>query len=98
MPDSGTKENAMRLLAAFHDLAGGKLNVDVPVGGPDSEDDGAADRVGTNWEATERDVALRYLLDQGYVNAGESGGYNLTYQGLEKAREYLGLDGSQGEG
>lgn len=97
MSDSGsdTKDNAMRLVAAFHDLAGGKLNVEVPLGGPDSEDDGAADRVGGEWEATERDVALRYLLDQGYVEAGESGaGYTLTYQGLEGAREYLGLDGN----
>ena len=97
MPDSGTKDKAMRLLSAFHDQAGGKLETPVPLGGPDSEEDGAADRVGSNWEATERDVTLRYLLDQGYVNAEESGGYTLTYQGLEKAREYLGLDGSQGE-
>ena len=95
MPDSGTKENAMRLLAAFHDMAEGKLNVDVPVGGPDSEEDGAADRVGSNWDSSERDVALRYLIDQDYVKDGDSGsGYTLTYQGLEKSRDYLGLDGS----
>lgn len=92
---SGTKDNAMRLVAAFHDLAGGKLNVEVPLGGPDSEDDGAADRVGGEWDTTELDVALRYLLDQGYVEAGENRtGYTLTYQGLEWAREYLGLDGN----
>ena len=95
MQGSGTKDNAMRLVAAFHDLAGGKLNVSVPLGGPESEEDGAADRVGSNWDATERDVALRYLLDQNYVEAGESGtSYTLTYQGLEKARKYLGLDGN----
>lgn len=95
MPGSNTKENAMRLLSAFHDQAGGKLDIPVPIGGPDVDEDGAADRVGTNWDTTERDVALRYLLDQGYVDAEESGaGYTLTYQGLEKAREYLGLDGS----
>ena len=92
---SGTKENGMRLLAAFHDFAGGKLNVSVPVGGPDLEEEGAADRVGRNWDATERDVALRYLIDQGYVEADESGsGYTLTYQGLEQSRDYLGLDGN----
>lgn len=96
MPDSSIEENAVRLLAAFHDLAGGKLNIPVSVGGPDSEEDGAADRAGANWDATERDVALRYLLDQGYVQAGDTGsGYTLTYEGLERAREYLGLAGSE---
>lgn len=91
--DGGTKDNAMRLVAAFHDLAGGKLNIEVSLGGPDSEDDGAVDRAGSEWGTIERDIALRYLLDQGYVEAGESRtGYTLTYQGLEKSREYLGLD------
>ncbi len=84
----------MRLLAAFHDLSGGKLNVPVPVGGPDSEEDGAADRVGSEWDATERDVALRYLVDQGYLQATDDAGYTLTYQGLEQAREYLGFTGN----
>ena len=97
MPTSGTEENAMRLLAAFHDLSGGKLDIPVPVGGPDSETDGAADRVGVNWDTVERDVALRYLLDQRYLRVGDTNaggtisGYTLTYQGLERARKYLGL-------
>ncbi len=83
---------------AFHDLAGGKLDIPVPVGGSDSEEEGAADRVGANWDATERDVALRYLLDQGYVRGGDTGSvYTLTYQGLERAREHPGLTGT-GEG
>lgn len=92
----GTKENGMRLLAAFHDLAGGKLDVPVPVGGPDSDEDGAADRVGSEWDATEKDVALRYLTDQDYVRPkGDGTGYAITYQGLEQAREYLGLTGKE---
>ena len=96
MPDSGTKKKALRLLTAFHDLAGGKLDISVPLGGPDSADDGAADRVGNNWDDTERDVALRYLLDQGYLRTDGAGtGYTLTYQGLERAREQLGLAGNE---
>jgi hypothetical protein len=96
MPDSDTKKKALRLLTAFHDLAEGKLDISVPVGGPGSEEDGAADRVGAIWDDTERDVALRYLLDQSYLRADSAGtGYTLTYQGLEQAREHLGLAGNE---
>lgn len=95
MAGSGIEEDAMRLLAAFHDLAGGKLNVPVPVGGADSDEPGAADRARLgDWDNVERDVALRHLLSQGYVEAQGTGtGYTLTYAGLERAREYLGLAG-----
>lgn len=86
----------MRLLAGFHDLAGGKLNVAVPVGGPDSNEEGAADRAAIGPDNTERDIALRYLLNEGYVRAGETGtDYMLTYQGLERARQYLNLSGAE---
>ncbi|MGB3683828.1 MAG: hypothetical protein WA990_15235 [Rubrobacteraceae bacterium] len=94
MTGSGTEGNAMRLLAAFRDMAGGKLNVGVPVGGPDVEEDGASEKADPEWDAVERDIALKYLLDQDYVRAAEDGsGYSLTYHGLERAREYQGLAG-----
>lgn len=88
MSGSGIEEDAMRLLAAFHDLAGGKLNIPVPVGGADSDEIGAADRARIGKDTVKRDVALRYLLSQGYVQAEEAGsGYTLTHTGLERARE-----------
>lgn len=99
MPGSRMEENAVRLLTAFHDLAGGKLDIVVPVGGADAEDKGAADRASTEWDAVERDVALKYLLDQVYVRAADDGsGYTLTYQGLERAREHLGFTGNEERG
>ncbi len=92
MSDSNVEQDAMRLLAAFYELSRGKLTLSIPLGGPDSETDGAADRARASWDSVERDVALRYLLNQGYVRAaGDGSGYTLTYTGFERAREYLGL-------
>ena len=88
--DSRVEENAMRLLEAFHDASGGKLNESVPLGGSDTEEDGAADRAGFTEDHTERNVALNYLLGQGYVQPDDDGtGYRMTVSGLDHAREVV---------
>lgn len=80
----------MRLLEAFYDASVGKLNESVPLGGSDAEEDGAAERAGFTADHTERDVALSYLLDQGYVQPADDGtGYRLTVSGLDHAREQV---------
>ncbi len=88
--DSGVKEDANRLIEAFFDEAGGKLTDPVTLGGQDTDQDGAADRAGFTTDHTQRDVALNYLLDQGYLQADESGtGYRLTLAGSDYVREEL---------
>ena len=88
MPASRTEDLAKRLLVAFHDLSGGKLNESVPVGGPDANEEGAAERAGFSADVTERDVALRYLVDQGYVSVADDGsGYTMTVSGIDQVRE-----------
>lgn len=88
--DSGLREDANRLLEAFYDEAGGKLTQPVALGGQDAEQDGAAERAGFTSDHTQRDVALNYLLDQGYVQADENGmGYRLTLAGSDYVREEL---------
>ena len=85
---SGVQEKAMRLLEAFHDASGGKLNDSVPLGGTDTDEDGAAERAGFTSDHLERDVALNYLLNQGYVQLDDDGtGYRLTVPGLDYARQ-----------
>ena len=92
MPVSRTEDLAERLLVAFHDLSGGKLNESVPVGGPDTNEEGAADLANFGADVTERDVALRYLVDQGYVRADDDGsGYTMTVSGVDRVREVKGL-------
>lgn len=88
--DSGTKEEANRLLDAFYDEAGGKLTQPVALGGEDSEQDGASERAGFTSDHLQRDPALNYLLDQGYLRADENGmGYRLTLEGSDHVREEL---------
>ncbi|CAN5557550.1 hypothetical protein BH24ACT22_BH24ACT22_09520 [soil metagenome] len=88
--DSGVKEDAGRLLEAFFDEAGGNLTRPVALGGQDSEQDGAAERAGFTTDHTQRDVALTYLLAQGYVQTDEKGmGYRLTLAGSDYVREEL---------
>ena len=88
MPTSGIEERAMRLLGAFYKLSGGKPTDPVPLGGPDSPPtEGAANAAGMDLGSTELDVALRYLLDQGYVEqADEPDSYRITVAGIDKAR------------
>jgi hypothetical protein len=92
MATSGVEERAMRLLGAFYNLSGGKPTDPVPLGGPDSPPtEGAANAAGMDLGSTELDVALQYLLDQGYVDqADEPDAYKITVPGIDKARETRG--------
>lgn len=88
--DSGLKEDANRLLEAFYDEAGGKLTDPVPLGGEDANQEGASERAGFTSDHLQRDPALNYLLDQGYIKTGENGmGYRLTLPGSDYVREEL---------
>ncbi len=89
MPTSGIEDSAMRLLGAFYDLSGHNLAVSVPVGTSDSTaNESAAKTAGIEPGSTECDVAVRYLLDQGYVKEGdEPSAYTITVAGIEKVRE-----------
>lgn len=97
MADSAVRDAALRLLGAIHDLAGGKLYEPVPVVVPGEADKGAAPKAGIDPGSTEDEVAVRYLVDQGYIRAvgdPSAGGqdYELTVAGLDKARQMRGLD------
>jgi hypothetical protein len=77
-------------MEAIFDESGGKFNQPVALGGQDSDQEGAADRAGFTSDHTQRDVALKYLLDQGYVQPDENGmGYRLTLAGSDYVREEL---------
>jgi hypothetical protein len=96
--ENSVEDAALRLLEAIYDLSGGKLNEPVPVEVEDAPEWGAAPRAGLEPDSVERDVAVRYLANQGYVTAvGAPGGkkdYELTVAGLDRAREYRGLGGA----
>ncbi|MGF1473476.1 MAG: hypothetical protein ACFB50_17275 [Rubrobacteraceae bacterium] len=90
MTNSRIEEDAMLLLGAFYDLSGGKPNEPVPVGGPEStEADAAAPRAGLDPQDPGCEVAVRYLVDRGYIKAvdEESTAYTLTVPGIERAKE-----------
>lgn len=97
MAESAVQDAAMRLLVAIHDLAGGKLYEPVPVVVPGQASQGAAPKAGIDPASTEDEVAVRYLVDQGYVRAvgdpSTAGGqdYELTVAGLDRARQLRGL-------
>ncbi len=100
MAESDVKDTALRLLGAIHDLSGGKLYEPVPVVVPGDPTGGAAPKAGVDPDSTEDEVALRYLVDQGYIRAsGDAAGnardYELTVAGLDKAREMRGLGGPE---
>ena len=94
MPTSNIENSAMRLLGGIHDLAGGKLNEPVVIGG---EEGGAAHRVGMDPGSTEYDVARNYLLNQNYIqDAGQDAeqnaeSYTITVPGIDRVRELRGL-------
>ena len=72
MTTSGTEDDAMRLLLAFHELSGGKLNEPVPLGGPDStEAEAAAPHAGMDPDSVDCETALRYLIDQNYIEQAD---------------------------
>jgi hypothetical protein len=88
MPTSGTVEAGLRLLGAFHDLSGGKLT--EPVLTSD-----AVAMAGIDAQSVERDVAVRYLLNKGYLRAADAeDAYTLTVPGKDRVKEARGLGGS----
>ncbi len=95
MAGSEVRDAALRLLGAIHDLSGGRLYEPVPVVVPGDPTGGAAPKAGVDPDSTEDEVALRYLVDQGYVRAsGDPAAgqdYELTVAGLDKARQMRGL-------
>ena len=76
----------MRLLGAFYDLSGQDPTRPVPIGGPDSpSDESAARTAGIEAGSTEPDVAVRYLLNQGYLEqTGAPSAYTITVAGIDK--------------
>ena len=97
MADSAVQDAALRLLGAIHDLSGGKLYEPVPVVVPGEPAEGAATKAGIDTDSTEDEVALRYLVDQGYVRAtgdpaaGVGQDYEITVAGLDRVRQMRGL-------
>src|SRR5918995_4512524 len=82
---SGVEEDAFRLLGAFYDLADGRLTKPVPLGGAPAE--GAAPRADLDPGSPECDIALMYLVGQGYIEArGAASEYVITVAGFDKTR------------
>jgi hypothetical protein len=104
------EESATRLLGAFYDLSGGRPGEEVPLGGDGvPEGRGAAQEAGIDPDSVpgsvERDVAVRYLLNMGYVQKGAATGpasYAISATGIERVRRMRGLpvvgQSSQGGG
>jgi hypothetical protein len=93
MATSGIEEVASRLLGAFYDLSGHNPLKPVPIGAPDSPpNESAAKTAGVEPGSTECAVAVRYLLNGGYLEETETpSNYEITVQGIEKVREMRGL-------
>jgi hypothetical protein len=100
-PATGWVEgSAMRLLGAFYDLSGGRPGEEeVPLGGDGaSQERGAAQKAGIDPASVpgsvERDVAVSYLLNQGYVEEGAGtvpASYKITPSGVERVGRMRGL-------
>ena len=96
---SGVEETATRLLGAFYDLSGGRPGKEVPLGGDGTpEGRGAAQEAGIDPASVrgsvERDVAVRYLLNQGHVEKDAGAGstsYKITPSGVERVGRMRGL-------
>ena len=93
MATSGIEDLAMRLLGAFYDLGGHNPLRPVPIGAPESPpNESAAKAAGVEPGSTECDVALRYLLNGGYIKeAASASEYSITVQGIDRVREMRGL-------
>lgn len=91
MTTSGLKDTALRLLEAFHDLAGGRLREPVPVGAPEMPGEGAAPRAGLAPDSVVCDEAVKYLVNQGYLEPAGASGYAITVAGIDKVREMRGI-------
>jgi hypothetical protein len=101
MATSGVEEVAWRFLGAFYDLSGHSPLRPVPIGTPDSPpNESAAKTAGVEPGSTECDVALRYLLNGGYVKETDTPSeYEITVRGIEKVRGMRGLaDPASSEG
>jgi hypothetical protein len=92
MTTSGTEDMAMRLLGAYYDLCGHNPTQPVALGAPEMPpSDSAAKVAGMELGTSELDVALRYLLDQGYIKQADvSSTYTITVLGIVKVREEHG--------
>lgn len=94
MTTSGIENVAMRLLGAFYDLSGHNPLKPVPIGAPEAPpNESAAKTGGIEPGTTECDVAVRYLLNQGYIKeTGDApSDYTITVQGIDRVREMRGL-------
>jgi hypothetical protein len=93
MATSGIEDVAMRLLGAFYDLSGHNPTTPVPIGTPESPpNESAAKAAGVEPGSTECAVAVRYLLNQGYVQkTAKPSEYVITVQGIDRVREMRGL-------
>ena len=93
MATSGIEDLAMRLLGAFYDLGGHNPLKPVPIGAPESPpNESAAKAARMDPGSTECDVALRYLLNGGYVKETDAPSeYAITVQGIDRVREIRGL-------
>jgi hypothetical protein len=93
MATSGVEESATRLLGAFYDLGGHNPLRPVPVGAPESPlGESAAKTAGMEPGSAECAVAVRYLLNAGYIKEkAEPSSYAITVQGIDRVREMRGL-------
>ena len=89
MATSGIEDSARRLLDAFYDFSGHNPIVSIPIGTPDSTpEESAAKAAGIEPGSTECAVAVRYLLNQGYIKeTNDPSKYTITVTGIEKVRE-----------
>jgi hypothetical protein len=80
MSTSGTIEVGLRLLGSFHDLSGGNLTMPITAGE-------AAARAGIDAHSVVRDIAVRYLLNNGYLKAADAeDAYALTVPGKDRVK------------
>ena len=93
MATSGVENVAMRLLGAFYDLSGHNPTRAVPIGEPGSPaEESAAPAAGVEPGSTECAVAVRYLLNQGYVDETDTpSAYVITVPGIDRVRQMRGL-------
>jgi len=93
VPTGGIEDVAMHLLGPFYDLSGQNPTRPVPIGTPESlQQESAAKTAGIDVGSTEPDVAVRYLLNQGYLEQADAPStYTITVAGIDKVREMRGL-------
>ncbi|MBX6762922.1 MAG: hypothetical protein K6T51_06635 [Rubrobacteraceae bacterium] len=99
---SGVEADAARLLEAIYDIAGGRPNVPVPLGGEGvPREEGAATRAGFDPTSPACAVAVRYLLNKGYIGRPEGvprGSYVLGAPGAEEVSRRRGENVPREEG